>query len=342
MNQQAVFHHGRQRNLDHIPTAAIAAGEVVKGVWDGSSASWVWGVANTAIAAGERGAVDVFGIYKFKKESGGGVTFNAGDIVEWDFDNGTAVVSGITQLATCLEDASDGQDYVLARLLGTIVIDPNPMFGAVVHYNEEGVSESGGTLTEWANIGSGGSLWNLDNSLSFPAVTLQNGLQCPDFSAGDYVNPLASPTPLANWNGLWVIAFTTTAYTTAQIICERSTTSGWDLLWNGRPVPPDYEFVSGYSSPVPDQITAKTPIPANVLVCWYQYDGANQIAGIQNGIAIATSPLVVSDSFAKFTVGKATAGGLIGKACEIAVFNTTKSQTERQAITDYLYSKWAP
>jgi len=115
MTQQAVFEYGSQLNIDWVPSLAVAAGTVVQ--VRTPDAGWLWGVVNFDLEPGELGSADVQGIYKFKKEAGGGVTFEDGAVIEWDLTSGSAVASGDAPIAICERPAADDDDFVLGKLL---------------------------------------------------------------------------------------------------------------------------------------------------------------------------------------------------------------------------------
>jgi len=121
-NEDAVFYQGDQLNIDYTPAAATVAGKVVKVLDDGSD-NVMSGVIPSALEADELGAADVRGIYKFKKEAGGGVTFTNGEEIDWDYAGATAVASGTVgawPVAVCLVDAADDDDFVIGLLLQAV------------------------------------------------------------------------------------------------------------------------------------------------------------------------------------------------------------------------------
>jgi len=123
MSNDAVFVYGPQRNLDYTPVANVDAGELVKVADDGSD-NVLWGVVNaTGLEADEKGAADIIGVYRLNKEAGGGVVFAPAETGAWDDVADEAVVAataGAWDIAVCLEAAADGDDFVLAMLLGAV------------------------------------------------------------------------------------------------------------------------------------------------------------------------------------------------------------------------------
>lgn len=108
--EQALFHKGLQRTLDHTPSGAVAAGAFV---FFGTGLNRFVTVANAAIAANSPGTLEFAGVYKVKKKSG--ATFAIGDMVGWDIGNGEAVVSSDgtldVELGVCV--GAGTADYVL-------------------------------------------------------------------------------------------------------------------------------------------------------------------------------------------------------------------------------------
>jgi predicted RecA/RadA family phage recombinase len=72
--------------IDYTPGADVSAGDVVV---QGD----LVGVAKKDITAGALGALAVAGVFDFAKESGGGVTFSAGQKAYWDATNQVAVTT---------------------------------------------------------------------------------------------------------------------------------------------------------------------------------------------------------------------------------------------------------
>lgn len=99
--------------IDYIPAADVAAGEVVV---QGD----LVGVAKLDIAADALGALAVAGVFDVAKESGGGVTFSAGDAVYWDEANDLAVTTdgagANKQMGKAVADAADADAAVKVRL----------------------------------------------------------------------------------------------------------------------------------------------------------------------------------------------------------------------------------
>jgi len=72
--------------IDYTPASAVSAGDVVV---QGD----LVGVAKKDIEANQLGALAVAGVFDFAKESGGGVTFSAGQKAYWDDTNKVAVTT---------------------------------------------------------------------------------------------------------------------------------------------------------------------------------------------------------------------------------------------------------
>lgn len=113
---EALYHQGEQTLIDYTPGSAVSAGQVVS---VGTAFAGYWGVANSAIASGALGAIDIAGVYKVK--IGTGESFSAGDSVEWDDTANAAVAagSGDGDLGIAIADADEsgsGDDYVLVKL----------------------------------------------------------------------------------------------------------------------------------------------------------------------------------------------------------------------------------
>lgn len=113
--QEAIHLYGDQDFLDYTPAAAVSAGQVV--AMDGASSSGTTrlvGVATRNIAAGEKAALAVSGVYKFKKDS---TVHTRGTVLQWDDSANNAVASGGTfGLGVCVEDAASGDEFVIGRL----------------------------------------------------------------------------------------------------------------------------------------------------------------------------------------------------------------------------------
>ena len=107
---EAMFHQGDQRRVDHTPSgAAVACGQIV-------NLGGLIGVCTSpeGIADESLGSLDVSGMYRVKKASGGGVTFAQGSLVEWDDTNNTAVAqaAGDFDVGVAIEAAGDADDHV--------------------------------------------------------------------------------------------------------------------------------------------------------------------------------------------------------------------------------------
>lgn len=114
---EGIFWSGLQEMVDHTPGGALVAGAVV-GL--GSGANRLVGITPTALEASRLGTLSIGGIYKLKKEVGGAVTFSAGDAVDWDDTNNTAIAAGTGDFGAgvCTEDAADGDDHVKTKING--------------------------------------------------------------------------------------------------------------------------------------------------------------------------------------------------------------------------------
>ncbi|GAB6166156.1 hypothetical protein JCM19992_21560 [Thermostilla marina] len=99
--------------IDYTPSANVAAGDVVV---QGD----LVGVARTPIPAGTPGSLAVAGVFDFAKESGGGVTFSAGQKAYWDETNQVAVTTdggGLNKyLGKAVAAAADADSTVRVRL----------------------------------------------------------------------------------------------------------------------------------------------------------------------------------------------------------------------------------
>lgn len=80
------YHEGN--SVDYTPGADVTAGDVV------DLGSGYTGVAANDITSGVKGALQVRGVFRVTKASGGGVTFSAGDTVGYDATGETAVAAG--------------------------------------------------------------------------------------------------------------------------------------------------------------------------------------------------------------------------------------------------------
>ncbi|HOD84959.1 MAG: hypothetical protein BWX88_05191 [Planctomycetes bacterium ADurb.Bin126] len=73
-------------SIDHTPSAAVAAGDVVV-------QNDLAGVARTPIAANALGSLAVTGVFDVAKATGAGTAIEAGKKVYWDAANGVATTS---------------------------------------------------------------------------------------------------------------------------------------------------------------------------------------------------------------------------------------------------------
>lgn len=114
MTTHARFEHGAQLKIDYTPGSALEAGDIV------DLGGGLVGVANRAIAANEKDALDVGGgVYAVKKAAGTGVTFAVGAEVYWDTVAETAVATpsaNTTPFGICCEAAVTDDDNVKAIL----------------------------------------------------------------------------------------------------------------------------------------------------------------------------------------------------------------------------------
>lgn len=114
MATHAHFEHGAQLKIDYTPGGAVSAGDII------DLGGGLVGVANRAIAANEKDALDVGGgVYAVKKAAGTGVTFAVGAEVYWDTVAETAVATpsaNTTPFGICCEAAVTGDDNVKAIL----------------------------------------------------------------------------------------------------------------------------------------------------------------------------------------------------------------------------------
>lgn len=115
---QAVHLYGDQDFIDHTPEAALLAGEVVG--LDASGTSKLIGVTTRAIAAGEKGALAVSGVYKFKKAVDTSQAFVVGEKIGWDEGTNNAVGTGLgtteMTIGVCVAAAATTDDFVVGRL----------------------------------------------------------------------------------------------------------------------------------------------------------------------------------------------------------------------------------
>lgn len=114
MATHAHFEHGAQLKIDYTPGSALEAGDIV------DLGGGLVGVANRAIAANEKDALDVGGgTYAVKKAAGTGVTFAVGAEVYWDTVAETAVATpsaNTIPFGICCAAAVTGDDNVKAIL----------------------------------------------------------------------------------------------------------------------------------------------------------------------------------------------------------------------------------
>lgn len=113
--QEAVFYHGNDiLKIDWTPGSALSAGEIVP-----IGSHGMFGIANRAIAANEKGALHMGGVYKIKKENTT-ETFAVGDKVSWDDTNGQAEADGGAnesfKLGHAIATAAATDDYVLVQV----------------------------------------------------------------------------------------------------------------------------------------------------------------------------------------------------------------------------------
>lgn len=112
MATHAHFEHGAQLKIDYTPGSALEAGDIV------DLGGGLVGVANRAIAANEKDALDVGGgVYAVKKAAGTGVTFAVGAEVYWDTVAETAVATpsaNTVPFGVCCLAAVTGDDRVYA------------------------------------------------------------------------------------------------------------------------------------------------------------------------------------------------------------------------------------
>lgn len=113
--QHALHFHGNQELIDHTPSSALAAGDIV-GL--GTGHQRLVGVAPSAIDANALGSLDIAGIKKVKAASA--ITFAAGAKVGWDSDAETAVAAGDGDedfgLGVAVKAKVNGDDHVLVKI----------------------------------------------------------------------------------------------------------------------------------------------------------------------------------------------------------------------------------
>ena len=109
---EAIRHHGTTLALEYTPGADVDAGTVIQ------LGSNLTGVAPEALLANRLGALEAEGIFKVKKEVGGGVVFAAGDQVEWEDTAKEAVIAagGDWDMGVAVFAALDNDDFVLVWL----------------------------------------------------------------------------------------------------------------------------------------------------------------------------------------------------------------------------------
>jgi len=117
MAQATFYQNGK--TIDHTPSSAVTAGAVVVD-------NLIVGVADRAIAADEKGALTIEGVYKVLKKDSMAVT--SGQRVYWDADGdpetGTAGTGAATTtsgdgvyMGLAVADAASGATYVYVKLL---------------------------------------------------------------------------------------------------------------------------------------------------------------------------------------------------------------------------------
>ncbi|MEL7499043.1 MAG: DUF2190 family protein [Planctomycetota bacterium] len=99
--------------IDYTPGADVAVGQVVV-LGD------LIGIAKTAIAANQLGALAVAGVFDVAKEGGAAVTFAVGDLAYWDDTNNVAVTAdggGANKLlGNAVTAAADADTLVRVRI----------------------------------------------------------------------------------------------------------------------------------------------------------------------------------------------------------------------------------
>jgi len=97
------------KQIDYTPTGAVAAGEVVE-------VSQLVGVASSAIAANELGAIQVEGVFDFKKTAA--LAISLGALVYWDDTANEANVTSASNMliGKCVKAALAADATVRVRL----------------------------------------------------------------------------------------------------------------------------------------------------------------------------------------------------------------------------------
>ena len=105
MSLQARFIFGNGLVVDHIPSAALARGEIVH------RGNGQLGIAHADIAASVMGGLVInFGVYELPKETG--KAFSVGQDVYWDFDADKASPKGGIFFGKCVEAAATSGSVV--------------------------------------------------------------------------------------------------------------------------------------------------------------------------------------------------------------------------------------
>jgi predicted RecA/RadA family phage recombinase len=107
MPQATYVHEGEL--IDYTPGSAVAAGEVVV-------QGELVGVVARPLAAGEAGAILVWGVFDFAKNTG--VAYTVGTILYWDDTNNvvTATATGNKQIGKTIRAAASADTTVRVRL----------------------------------------------------------------------------------------------------------------------------------------------------------------------------------------------------------------------------------
>lgn len=82
---EAIYRYGEQARIDHTPSRAVAAGEVVVLSDD------LIGIATEAIGASAKGSLCTRGVFDVAKDTTSGTAFTEGEQVFWDEANNVAV-----------------------------------------------------------------------------------------------------------------------------------------------------------------------------------------------------------------------------------------------------------
>lgn len=100
-------------NIDHTPSSALTAGQVVE-----LSAGLV-GVAPSAIAANEVGALNIDGVWDLPKATGAGKDILVGEKVYWEDGAGVAtqIASGATLCGVAIGTAATTDSFVSTKLI---------------------------------------------------------------------------------------------------------------------------------------------------------------------------------------------------------------------------------